>query len=66
MSEQCGWDTEDELRYIDAIGLNSPNTVAQTQREMLERYWVAVTKRKVWGGIDRKQVLAYLCALLAR
>ena len=64
MSGHEAWGTQSELHYIEHLGQHSERTKGMPRRELLERYFHAMRKRKIWDGLDRVAVLHAIYAAM--
>lgn len=53
------WTTQEELRYLDAIGTHSESAIvtSKTKAELLRNYLRAASLRSEWGMIAKEVVM---------
>lgn len=61
------WRTEEELAFVDGLGLHGSRRGQRTRRiALLQRYFASVAVRKDWGNVDPRLVCDHVLWLLRR
>lgn len=60
------YSTNDEKRFIDAIGTFSEATIGYTPEQLLRLYIEALQRREQWGGLKKDVILNHAYQRLAQ